>query len=606
LHLPERIPPLAGPLRTAYRVVGALLILLTLLAGTVGTWLIEDYIFNGAKAFYAAGIRNTAVAGGVIGVAPFSDEARAAGLPAGQLLAIDGVDVRGDARLMKVLPLLTGPEGSKLTLRITGPDGVRDYRLTRSASYLSKADSGIGYVARMRIRRAFDLAAGLLVALVIGLLWLRRPRDPVAALLVIGATLLSIGPMPSVFTWLPGWLTPLTYFLGMSAIHAGLILFPSGSLRPRWVLGALVAIVWLALAPIVFLQTWVLPVSIAVESLITLAVIVTRFRAAEPGIERQQIKWAALGLAVFALFFLVQAMLTASIDAAPNEAIRAWVILFANLAANLAILALGGGIMIALLRYRLYDAEAAISRSAVLASLTLVLLGIFTLAEKAIEAVGQSWFGASLGNLSGGAAAALAAILVAPLHHRLTRWSENRFQKDLIELREKLPVLVADLRETATTPELAEEVLQRVTTILRATVGALTINGEAAALRDVEPGGFAEWQAGWTAPRAEAPDVDKDDPLLPVRVPLDADGSGRVGWLLLGRRPDGSLYGKDEREVLAEIADPIARALAITGRREAETNATRTLAERIEARMASLEALVERSLEEAGRTRSKS
>jgi hypothetical protein len=343
---------------------------------------------------------------------------------------------------------------------------------------------------------------------------------------------------------------------------------------------------------------------VTLESLITLAVIVTRFRAAEPGIERQQIKWAALGLAAFAFFFFVQAMLTFSLEGAPSEGVRAWFILLAILAANLAVFSLAGGVLVALLRFRLYDAEAAISRSAVLASLTLVLLGIFTAAEKAIESIGQSWFGASLGGLSGAAAATLAAITIAPLHARLTRWSENKFQKDLNELRRRLPDVVADLRETATTRELADEVLQRVATILRATVGSVVVGDEPAALRELTPEAFAEWRSAWTQPDGSHV-VDKDDPLLPVRIPLRADACGRVGWLLLGRRPDGSLYGKDEREVLAEIADPVARGLAITQRREAETSAARAVSERIEARMASLEALIERSLGGEEQTRAK-
>jgi hypothetical protein len=282
--------------------------------------------------------------------------------------------------------------------------------------------------------------------------------------------------------------------------------------------------------------------------------------------------------------------------------VRAWLVLFAILAANLAVLSLAGGLMIALVRYRLYDAEAAISRSAVLASLTLVLLGIFAATEKAIEAAGEAWFGASLGAMAGGAAAALAALTVAPLHHQLTHWSENRFQKDLITLRRRLPALVADLRETATTPELAAEILGRVAAILRATAGAVTVHGGAAALREIPADEFADWLARWMPPLGGTPHVDKDDPLLPVRIPLDADGCGRIGWLLLGRRPDGSLYGKDEREVLAEVADPIARALAITERREAEAAAARIASERIEARMASLEAFVARAMAGAGRT----
>jgi hypothetical protein len=55
-----------------------------------------------------------------------------------------------------------------------------------------------------------------------------------------------------------------------------------------------------------------------------------------------------------------------------------------------------------------------------------------------------------------------------------------------------------------------------------------------------------------------------------MRVPLRVrHGSGApLGWILLGPRPDGSFYGKDEQEALAEIADPVARAVQIVKVRE--------------------------------------
>jgi hypothetical protein len=40
-----------------------------------------------------------------------------------------------------------------------------------------------------------------------------------------------------------------------------------------------------------------------------------------------------------------------------------------------------------------------------------------------------------------------------------------------------------------------------------------------------------------------------------------------IGWILLGPRPDGSFYGKDEQEALAEIADPVARSIHVARQR---------------------------------------
>ena len=85
---------------------------------------------------------------------------------------------------------------------------------------------------------------------------------------------------------------------------------------------------------------------------------------------------------------------------------------------------------------------------------------------------------------------------------------------------------------------------------------------------EVEAAELAEWRAAWVPALHGLLDCDPSDPMLPSRVPLEAEGHGHVGWLLLGPRPDGSFYGKDEREALADIADPLARALAIVRKRE--------------------------------------
>ena len=58
--------------------------------------------------------------------------------------------------------------------------------------------------------------------------------------------------------------------------------------------------------------------------------------------------------------------------------------------------ALAGGLLISLLRYRLYDAESAISRSVVYGALTLMLLAIFAESEKVIEVMGEEYLGHDL------------------------------------------------------------------------------------------------------------------------------------------------------------------------------------------------------------------
>ena len=73
------------------------------------------------------------------------------------------------------------------------------------------------------------------------------------------------------------------------------------------------------------------------------------------------------------------------------------------------------------------------------------------------------------------------------------------------------------------------------------------------------------------------------------------DGLTDRFWLILGPRPDGSFYNRDERDTLAEIADPIARALAVATqhrqREHAIERAMETMADSIAALQRRLDTL---------------
>ena len=86
------------------------------------------------------------------------------------------------------------------------------------------------------------------------------------------------------------------------------------------------------------------------------------------------------------------------------------------------------GLLVSLYKYRLYDAEAVVSRSVAYAALTAILLALFAATEKTIELLGEEIIGESLGVLADVIGAAVATVMVVPLHHRLTGWAERRFQ----------------------------------------------------------------------------------------------------------------------------------------------------------------------------------
>jgi hypothetical protein len=95
---------------------------------------------------------------------------------------------------------------------------------------------------------------------------------------------------------------------------------------------------------------------------------------------------------------------------------------------------------------------------------------------------------------------------------------------------------------------------------------------------------------GWTPASHDGVDREESDALFPVRVPLEAEGHGRVGWLLLGPRPDGSLFGKSEFDVIEEIAEPVARAMEVALRRQEREGQVESRLQAIENKLAELAA----------------
>ena len=89
--------------------------------------------------------------------------------------------------------------------------------------------------------------------------------------------------------------------------------------------------------------------------------------------------------------------------------------------------------------------------------------------------------------------------------------------------------------------------------------------------------------------------VDRGDAALPVHIPLRIEGAEPAGLLLIGPRPDGSLYGRDERDTLVEVAEPIAQSLTTALRRETAGEALERDRAAIVARLEALEQALTKS-----------
>jgi hypothetical protein len=589
LRLPERLPNLKGWWLTLYTIIWAIMLPIAVIGAVRGSYI----TLTTPTMWSPYGFATTEDSKGLHVDSVITPEVRATGMQAGDyVVAIDEWAVPPTAARAAARPRVVKLDGESTTFTIRKPSGqLTEIRLVRSRAIEDQRfrDAGLSFV----VARAMAFAGSLLIpALFIPaaiLLFLRRRREAVPACLSLAFLLiasivnggdllgLSIGMLEAVAT--------VATFLLFSALYA----FPSGRFEPRWTV-----IPFLLLFPSLFIWSPLLDLGF---QLLAVAVLISRYRLVGPGAERLQLRWAFLGLIVGLLLLGLNFAGEQAVIAFQAEDPRwlAWEYALISPLMTLSLCTMALGLIVSILRYRLYDADAAIGRSAAFGVLTVGFVALFAASEKLIELIGQEYLGQNMGALAGGIGAALAAVAIAPMHNRVHRWAERRFQKALYKLRHGLPALVGDLRETAGLEEVAGATLHSVVDGVRASRAALIVDGDLVDAREIAAAEVNQWSRHWTPSVHDGVDYDQSDPFFPVRVPLEAEGHGRVGWLLLGPRPDGSLFGKAECQAIEEIAESVARAIEVTVKR-AEREA------KLEARLKALEAAVARLSPRAGKS----
>jgi len=421
---------------------------------------------------------------------------------------------------------------------------VSVYRFAWAILALAAAGLMVASVISGDVNPAILALRGLkfvVVVAVCSILLRRRAGDPVAALLCLAFLTWTI---TSSFDFASANPAPLLldrvrFFLFALA----LLLFPDGSFRPAWTRGVAVAsgaACVLGLVEAIGLAGTRLFLPLAIVCVIAaIASLGMRLRTAESEAVRQQLKWVGLGLAG-GVGLILCARAGAAL-AATSPTLEPMPILWEGMF-QLGIVVVALGFLISLLRYRLFDAETAITRSAALAVLTASLVATFAGTEAAIEWTGQQYFGMGIGNISATMAAAVAAVLLNPLHGRISDWAEHWFQRDLVELKRDVPELLKHLSVTASPQQLGSAVLGRINDAIHATSSALVLRGETIAV------------AGDSATHSTAA-------RYPIALQLGCSVCDVEGHLLLGTRPDGSSYGSDDLDALRSILPELRHSL---------------------------------------------
>ncbi|WP_294262318.1 hypothetical protein [uncultured Sphingomonas sp.] len=545
--LPPLRPRAARIAGLGWRLVAAAVLLLAL-AGLWRGWVASYRI---EPAFAARGLVVDAEDAARIMVGP--RDAFVAGVPAdgARLIAIDGTAVTSGE---DAAARLAGDGPVRLKLEVAGKRTV--VTLARNAALATAAAAGSGAPV-VQFLALYALQFVAILGLLAGGLILaeRRPDDPVSMLLAyafaMGAAALPV--TATALAWL-GWydfndLATAGFFaLFLVALPA----FPDGRFVPRR--GR-----WLALwAPVLFVlivaDALPLPVIASLSFVSTLVaglMPVMRFRRTPPGIERQQLKWAGLG---FTLAFAVLLAGAGLVMVGPE--VGPWMALAGMMLFNLGFLMLPAGVLVSLMRYRLWDADRVTAKSGMVGIVTLTMGALWAAAQEvakiAVAQIDPSFDATTLAALS----TATVAILFPPVQSRIDRWTEARLEPRIGRLR-ALPEMLGTRAGRATSGQLAEAAL------------AEAVEGAAAA------GGTLSMERDGVAVPLAARGVPPGDDAFEVR-------GGEV-LLRLAGRPDETPLPGGVRALLAALDAPLAEAFGAVLAREDQARAIAGLAARVDA-----------------------
>jgi hypothetical protein len=586
-----RLPPCVPPFNTlTYRLFTALWMLafaLALVGPLAGFFLRytepanNSQLLLGSRAGFAVSPRDATIVRFTVG-----PKAQAAGITAGdKITAIYGLPLppsmpvnevalaehANDPAYIALGNLLFGTDTADVPLTVRDPDGrLREVTVTTGDNHIDEGARALGIPPRWL--SFIDLLHVLAYPFLLWAAWLlhhRNSRDAISSILSL-AVLLTVGAEQpsSIFlahVGVPRWLNVAIFDLGNVLLLAGILLFPHGKLSWRRI--ALLA----ALPLIMFLQGTLYQTFFVCFMILAVLTLLRTLRLTESGDRRQQIRWALLGITGYAVLRCISIVGDYLKWSAGSFGQQLLIEMGAGVSFALAVLVLQLGLLIALVRYRLYDAEFVISKSANIALITVAVAAVFAGTADGLKQIIYNYYGNT--NSEGPVifAAALSTVLINPIQERVQRWSEKRFQKNLFLLRDDLPEVARDMRETASLGEMLDEILARVDRGVRAVRSAAIVNGCVLRARSLTVEEVETWRTTRFAQDYKSDICEPSDKLFPIRVPLvpSSDDEEPIGYLLVGPRPDGSIPSRDEQKALKEVSEPIARAIRTVIKREA-------------------------------------
>lgn len=401
----------------------------------------------------------------------------------------------------------------------------------------------------------FSVGHSLVYFVIAGWIFRRRSDDWIAMLLSI--TLVILG--AAVFTDANdavqraypafNWLARAVMVFGITSLSFLLFLFPDGRFVPRWTR-------FVAIAGGVPILLAFVPAPEAVVTWIVRAMIigilgtgvyarVYRYRRVSSPLQRRQTKWVGLGLMGAIGSLVLSFVAFGAFPAEQPSPERIYFLLAAMPFLLFFNLILPVSVAVAVLRYRLWEIDVIINRTAVYAPLTGILMGLYIASIRLFQAL----FVRFIGDESD-VAILLSTLVLAgafmPLRLRLQALADKYFKEvpnptgGLQAFGEQIRSMV----QLTNVGQMTRRLLDEVVVAFHAESGAVF-------MRDGEKLQLAQTSGAWSGTAW-------------VSVSLEHEGE-QLGLVSLGSRHHGQEYTPQDREALQQIADVVALSLSLSG-----------------------------------------
>ena len=255
--------------------------------------------------------------------------------------------------------------------------------------------------------------------------------------------------------------TEMTTWLSMFLV---LYIFPSGNFVPRWTrrifFGTLIFFTGiLPVAILVPYEQWG-PIEIIFSVVILIPILtgvyaqIYRYRWVSDNLQRQQTKWIVAGFSVWAIVVATW-MITQEIFTLPPGPSRLWLnIIGISLLSGLALLILPASMVIAILKYRLWDIDLIIRRTLIYGALTGTLALVYFVSVILLQRLlpAQTQLATILSTLA-------IAALFSPLRARIQRDIDRLFYRRKYNTEQTLAAFNATLREEVDLEHLSASLL---------------------------------------------------------------------------------------------------------------------------------------------------